>query len=40
MRALVVLYVFYELFVSKKFEGVVRIIGIQLRANVSVRLMN
>ena len=38
MRALVVLYVFYELFMSNKFEVAVRIIGIQSRVNVSFSL--
>ena len=38
MRTLVVLYVFYELFVSNKFEVAVRIIGIQSIMNVNVCL--
>ena len=37
MKVVVVLYVFYELFISNKYEEAVRVIGIlQSRVNVSV----
>ena len=35
MRALIVMYIFYKLFISNKFEEAVRIISIQSRLNVS-----
>ena len=38
MRALVVLFVFYELFIANNFEVAVRIIGIQSGVNVNVCL--
>ena len=38
MRALVILFVFYEVFIANKFEVAVRIIGIQSSVNVSVYL--
>ena len=38
MKALVVLFVFYELFISNKFEVAVLNVGIQSRVDVSVCL--
>ena len=38
MRALVVLFVFYELFIANKFQVAMRIIAIQSSVNISVYL--